>query len=199
VDQDDERLGPGPAIRAIQTRTIIEAMENLPTSQLDAIVARASPQLIERARRSFALAWLPIDPHMQLCEVIYDVVGRDAFMTLQGEAFAVALQTPMLRGILRMIGRVSDDAVALLLRNAPRLYGHVTRDVGHLEGRVAAKGSGTIDVTGWPAGAGDFEVWLVGTQACIRGSLDVIGATAASLELERSEPARGFGRLRVRW
>jgi len=203
LDDDDDgrarRRGASPAIRAIQTRTLVESLPRLPPAQRERIASRASPSLLERARRSFAMAWFPMADHMNFCVVVDDVVGREAFVALQREAFASAIQTPMLRGIFGMLSRVSDDSVATLLRNAPRLYGHVTRDIGRLEVTGDGPGRATLELSGWPSELFDFDVWLVGTQACIDTALLGVGALGTTLELDQCVPERGFAIYRVRW
>lgn len=183
----------------MQTRTVVAALSGLPPAHHAAIVARASSVVLDRARGSFPLVWFPMADHMHICEIVYDVVGRDAFMDLLGEAFETAMRTPMLRGIFGLITRVSESPVATLLRNAPRLYSYVTRAVGTLEGQLDGPGSARLEVRGWPSAEFDFEVWLAGTEANVRTALHGIGATDATIEVEERAPEQGFGAYRVCW
>lgn len=183
----------------MQTRTVVAALTGLPPAHHAAILARASGDVLDRARRSFPLVWFPMADHMHICEIIYEIVGRDAFMDLLGGAFETAIRTPMLRGIFGLITRVSESPVATLLRNAPRLYSHVTRAVGTLEGQVDAPGSARLEVRGWPSADFDFEVWLAGTEANVRTALHGVGAVDATIEVEQRGPERGFGAYRIRW
>jgi hypothetical protein len=199
-DTEPRRAGGKPAIRAVQTRALVDLVAGLSTTQRNEVIARARPEVLERARRSFALAWFPMEEHMHVCGIVYDVVGGAEFRDLFRRTFAASMQTPMLRGIFGMIRRVADDPGATLLRNAPRIYDHMTRDVGELVAKVQDRGQGPIEMRGWPSSRWDFEVWLVGTLACIEGALIGVGLGATTqVTVELRDAPRGFGIYRVRW
>lgn len=178
---------------------MIAALSSLQPEQHAAILARASGEVLDRARRSFSLTWFPMVDHMHVCDVIYDVLGRDAFVDLLDAGFEASIRAPMLRGIFGAITRVSEEPVATLLRNAPRLYSHVTRDIGTLQVDFDSSRSARLDVVGWPSASFDFEVWLAGTEGCVRAALHSVGALDATLEVETRAPERGFGTYRVLW
>lgn len=191
--------GASPAIRAVLARTMVAALPTLPPEQRTAIVARASAEVLERARRSFPLAWLPMVDHMHICDIIFDVVQRDAFIDLWGATFQTSMRSPMLRGIFGVITRVSEDPAAALLRNTPRLYSHITRDIGTFEVHFDGNRSARAHVMGWPSASFDFEVWLAGTEASVRAALHGVGVLGATIEVEERAPKQGLGTHRVLW
>lgn len=165
-----------------------------------AMVAAWRPDVLERARSSFALAWFPMADHMHLCDVVYDLVGRAGFVALFRRAFATTIQTPMLGGLFGMIGRMSDDPVVALLRNVPRLYHHMTRDVGTVTAEFPGPNDARLQVHDYPAHVHRFDVWLAGTEACILGGISGIDPDAIpAVAIEHQDESRGRGVYRVRW
>lgn len=202
IEGDDGSPPPGgasPAIRAVLSRTVVAALPTLPPEQHTEILARASAEVLERARRSFPLAWLPMADHMHICDTIFDVVQRDAFLDLWGATFQTSMRSPMLRGIFGVITRMSDEPAATLLRNASRLYGHITRDIGTFEVHFDGHRSARAHIVGWPSALFDFEVWLAGTEASVRAALHGVGVLGATIKVEERAPKQGLGTYRVLW
>lgn len=178
----------------------MDLVSDLPSALRDEVVARTRSGVLDRARESFGLAWFPMDDHMHVCGVVDEVIGTAEFRELFRRTFAAAMETAMLRGIFGMIRRVADDPGATLLRNAPRIYGYVTRGVGELVANVEGRGNGTIELRGWPSAQWDYELWLTGTWACIEGALIGVGLGASvDVTVELRDARRGFGIYRVRW
>jgi len=194
------RAGPRPAIRAVQTRALVEMLTELSPSQRATVLERLRPDVLDRARRGFGLAWFPMADHMHFSDVVYEVVGRETFRELFGRAFETSMQTAVLRGIFEMIRRVADDPGATLMRNAPRIYAHVTRDVGELVAKVEGRGHGVVEMHGWPSSQWNYEVWLTGTQACIEGALHSVGLGAsARVDVELRDEPNGSCVYRAQW
>lgn len=199
---DEPITAPGrPAIRAVQTRLMVEFVAEGSGDELARFVAAVRPATLERARHSFALSWFPMDEHMHLCAGVHGVIGSDRFRGLMRDTFHRALETPMLRGVFAMMRRVADDPMTTLLRNAARLYGHVTRDVGSLEYVRAQGGQDTdarLEMTGWPERHFDIDVWTTGVVGCIEGAILGMHASATVTQ-ERLDAAAGAASFRVRW
>lgn len=165
-----------------------------------AMVAACRPDVLERARSGFALAWFPMADHMHLCDVLYGIVGRAGFVALFRQAFATTIHTPMLGGLFGMIRRVSDDPVLPLLRNVPRLYHHITRDVGTMTAEFPGPKEARLQVHDYPAHVHRFDVWLAGTEACILGGISGVAPDAMPvIAIEHQDDGRGCGVYRLRW
>lgn len=164
------------------------------------IVAACRPDILERAQSSFALTWFPMADHMHLCDAIYDIVGRDGFVALFGQAFETTIQTPMLGGLFGMIRRMTSDPVVALVRNVPRLYHHITRDVGSMSVHFPSANHARLEMRDYPAHVHRFEVWLAGTEACILGGIaGVAPDVVPDVTIEQHDSATGTGVYRVRW
>lgn len=178
---------------------IEEAMRGDPAIWAE-FVAKSRPDVLERARTSFALTWIPMADHMHLCDVIYDIIGREAFVALFAQAFAATIQTPMLGGLFGMIRRMTSDPVVALLRNVPRLYHHITRDVGSVSASFPSATEGRLELRDYPAATHRFEVWLAGTEACIYGGIRGIDPSAVPhVDITERDDTTGSGVYRVRW
>ncbi len=189
-----------PAIRAVQTRTLVTLAAALPSELREAFVRRAGDEALQDASRRFALAWFPMAEHMRLCSALFDVVGRDRFLMMFRDTFQATIETPMLRGFFSMLRRMSDDSGAALLRNAPRIYSYVTRDAGKLRHLARGPGDGVVELHDWPSREFAYEVWVTGTQGCILGALRGagLGDSVEVTVVDHNERA-GFAAYQVRW
>jgi hypothetical protein len=171
--------------------------DELPAEERTRFVGAVRPATLDRAHRAFGLAWFSMAEHMHMSVELHRVIGPQRFRRLMRDTFRRALDTPMLHGMFGMMRRVSDDPVETLLRNAARLYGYVTRDVGSLQHVALGTGQGRIDLEGWPAEF-DFEVWAIGVARCIEGAILGLGATG-TVELLRMDARTGAAGFAVRW
>lgn len=189
---------PGlPAVRAVQTRLMVVFADELPAEERARFVGAVRPATLDRAHRAFGLSWFPMAEHMHLCVELHRVIGPERFRQLMRDTFRRAMDTPMLHGMFGMMRRVSDDPVGTLLRNAARLYGYVTRDVGSVQHVALGAGEGRIELEGWPV-AFAFEVWAVGVAGCIEGAILGLGASG-TVELLRMDARTGAASFAVRW
>lgn len=194
---DPDDVTGRPAVRAVQTRLMVAFADELPAEDRAAFVGAVRPATLDRAHRAFGLAWFPLEEHMHLCVELDRVIGPERFRLLMCDTFRRAMDTPMLHGMFGMMRRVSEDPVGTLLRNAARLYGYVTRDVGSMQHVPIGPGEGRVDLEGWPV-AFDFEVWTIGTAGCIEGAILGLGASG-TVERSRIDPRAGTASYAVRW
>lgn len=163
------------------------------------ITAACDPALVERASRSFALTWLPIGDHMHLCNAIFDVLGAQAFVDLCCNAFAKTIQSPMLQGVFGALRRLGGDPAASLIRSAPRIYEHITRDIGTMSSHIERPGTAVIEIHDYPPDH-RFEVWLAGTLACVQAGMHAVTvAGEVDVSVESADLTTGNGTYRIHW
>lgn len=193
-------VGSRPAIRAIQTQNLLRLSRDLPAEQLAAFEQRVDGSTVESALSARPMSWVAMGEHMHLCEALWALVGRDPFVDLFRATFVRSMSNPMLQGIFGLIRKVSPNSVAMLLRNASRIYGHVTRDVGQLRYSPGEDRGGVLTMSGWPSAQFDFDCWLDGTRGAVLGALEGVGARAsAEVAIEDRDEAAGLATYRVRW
>jgi hypothetical protein len=177
-------------MRAVQTRQMVAFADKLPAEERMRFVGAVRPATLDRAHRTFGLAWFSMAEHMHLSVELHRVIGPQRFRRLMCDTFRRAMDTPMLHGMFGMMRRVSDDPVETLLR-------YVTRDVGSMQHVPLGTGQGRIDLQGWPAEF-DLEVWAIGVAGCIEGAILGLGATG-TVELLRMDARTGAAGFAVRW
>ncbi len=189
-----------PAIRAVQTQNLLRLVGDLPVPVQQEYAAVADPQLVAEVTGLRTMSWVPMEHHMPLCEALYAIVGRERFVDLFRLTFVESVSKPLLQGIFGLMRKVSPNSVPMLLRNASRIYGHVTRDVGAMTYASAGAGQALLTIEGWPSHRFDFDCWIDGTHGTVLGALEGIGARdQAEVTVEQREAAKGTAAYRVRW
>ena len=193
----DERK---PAIRAAQTKNLLDLLTRLEPDERAKVDANVDPEVLERVRRAFGVSWTPMAEHMHFCDELYAVVGVERFVELFRETFIRSMQSPLMAGFFGMIRRISRNSIDMTLRNSPRIYGFITRDVGELMYVPHGPRSASLEMHDWPAEEFGFECWLHGTLGSIKGVMQLMAPDdQVEVTIGRTDPAKGFGDYRVEW
>lgn len=191
-----------PAIRAVQTKNLLAALdEALTPAEAKALYARMDGNAIDTVRTALMLSWVPLELHMRLSTEVMEQVGREPFVDLFQSTFKRSLSAPMLRGLFGTLRRLSQDSIHTLFRNGPRLYGYLVREAGAVRYQRNGERSAHMFLEGWPPQY-STECWALGTQGCLRALLEAAhggGVGASSIDLLDCDNSTGQITYRVDW
>lgn len=145
------------------------------------------------------LAWLPVDLHVELSEVVLAAYGPNYAHNYYRRAFASALRGPVFDVLLGAGLRILGVTPSALLRWAHKGWEASFRDCGMVEGVTIAPGRGELRYRDLPAVCTASDAWLDSAAGSAEGALDVVGATDAIVRLDKSDRDKGAMKLTIEW
>ncbi len=189
-------------IRALQSKTILGQVEREFSDEQQAeLRRRVGEDALHRMKSSLALSWLPMHVHMQVSDEILALSGPEPFSLLYQRAFERSVGGPLLGGLLGSVGRLARGSLHTVLRNGPRVYGHLVRNAGSVWYEQTNEHEARLGVRDWPT---EFSThcWALGTQGCVRAFLracDPHSANPPTAEIVDIDERGGSFEYRVRW
>ncbi len=188
-------------MRAVHAASILRGAEELEPEAYAAFEGRVTTRRIEAVRALRGMAWVDMEDHMALSDALRDIIGPAHFRDLFRQGFHRTLEHPLLGGIVGLIRAFPERSMPLMLRNASRLYGHITRSVGDLTCEEVGGEHATLRMTGWPSERFSFECWLDGMQGVIFGAGEAFAPARAvvAVEVAETDATRGDATFDVSW
>lgn len=191
-----------PAIRAVQPQNLLAALERtLSPDEWGVLHERLNPEVVAGIRSQLMLSWVPLEIHMPMSVKVMEFVGPQKFVDLFERTYAQSLASPMLRGLLGGLRRLSGGTVHTVFKHAPRMYRYVARGSGTVSYRKLEERVVTLAVEGWPT-EHSTECWALGTQGCLQALLAAVtppDSTASSIESTRIDGELGEIEYLLKW
>jgi hypothetical protein len=157
-------------------------------------LAPGDREAIEGASR---VAWVPVDLHVRLSEVLHDAFGAARAHEYYRRAFARSLREPPFDALVRTGLRVLGVTPASFLRWAARGWQLSFRDSGDVHGEVLGENSGRLVYRDLPVCTAS-DPWLDSAQGSAYGVFDLV-KVAGVVRIDKSARARGGMTLEVEW
>jgi hypothetical protein len=134
----------------------------LPTQTRDTIVGAART------------AWLPMQIHVTLADVLEEAFGIVRAHQYYRRAFAASLRGPLLGPLMHTAVRILGLSPATFVRWAPRGWDAAFKDAGSIVGEVLGPNHARILYRDLPATCTASDAWLKSAQGSAYGALDVL-------------------------
>jgi hypothetical protein len=186
-------------MRAAQTQALLHATARLAPEERRAVFARIGEEAVAQIESSIGLAWLPMALHMDLSDAVRAAVGPRRNVDVWRETMLATWSRPLLRGFVETVTKVFGLGPGGIVRQAPRIYGHLTKGCGEISFEAAAGGDGArVVLTGFPADRFDFDCYVEGTQGCIESTFPLT-RTRGEVSVVSKTPERGEVHYELRW
>jgi hypothetical protein len=139
-------------------------------------------------------AWLPVDHHVTLADVLYEAFGPARAHDYYRREFVASLARPPFESLALAGARVFGMTPAAFLRWSGRVYQTVFQDCGSLRGEVMGPGLGKFIYERLPAKVAASDPWFASAQGSMYGIFDFVGKPGV-VRVDKSR--RGEGRLEL--
>ncbi len=155
----------------------------------------ADREAIESASR---VAWVPVDLHVRLSEVLLEAFGVARAHEYYRRAFARALRQPPFDSLVATGLRVLGVTPVSFLRWSSHGWELSFRDCGAVSGEVLGERRGRLVYRDLPEVCIASEPWLDSAQGSAYGAFDLLGVTGI-VRIDKSDRARGGMALELEW
>lgn len=186
-----------PAIRAMQTRSLLGAVRALPVSERQVCLASVEGAIAAQIDRSIAMSWMPMELHMKLSDATRAVIGQQRFIDLFEQTMMSSWSSPLLNGFVKMSTTLLGVTPSSLIQRTPYVYSHVTQNLGSMEAEHSSHHA-SIRLRGFPANLYDFQCYVDGTRGCLR-SLYPLTHSVGTVEVSDVDLRRGDCLYDLRW
>ncbi len=154
-------------------------------------------EVLEDIESSWSASWLPVGHDVELTEAFFRVAGRETACRVMHDNLVATFDKPILRPMIEGAMRVLGTTPGKMLRWAPKVWGLLFRDVGHMEVEADDETrTATVTLTGLPPEVSDSRNYLLGSGAAISGVFDV---THVEGSYDLVEHGDGRARIDLRW
>jgi hypothetical protein len=147
---------------------------------------------------AMADAWLPIDYHVLLADLMSDAFGPARAHDYYRRDFVRALARPPFASLVRTGARVLGITPAGFLRWSGRVYEAVFRAAGAAQGEVLGPGHGRLAYVGLPPVCRASDAWLDSAQGSLYGIFDFL-QTPGVVRIDKSRRDEGRLDLELEW
>jgi hypothetical protein len=187
-----------PAMRGAHTRSLFAAVQRLPEGERARVLAAAGSEVVTEIERAFGLSWLSMDIHMRLSDAVRDVVGPKRNAEVWRATMAMSYERPILKSFVHGAVDLFGLTPSTLLRQGPRVYEHLTRNLGKLTFDPGPRHEATVRLRGFPASRYRFACYVEGLAGCIESTVALGHATGEVVPRDVVE-SRGEVTYSVRW
>jgi hypothetical protein len=185
------------AIRAMQSRSLLGAIRELPVATQREIFRNVEPTLITQIDGAIGMSWVPMGAHMRVSDEARLVLGQERFVTLFERSMMRSWDSPLLSGFVKMSTTLLGLTPRSLVQRAPYVYTHVTRDLGSLTSEFDGPKT-VVSLLGFPAEFFNFQCYVDGTFGCLR-SVFALTQTHGEVTVLDMDATRGACRYQLRW
>jgi hypothetical protein len=184
-------------IRAAMSRFLRRQVERMPAAARSDVLQRVSRRSLDRIDGTLAIAWLPMEAHMDLCNAIQDVVGGEENVALWRETALDLCQRPLLKGLVNMSVRLFGATPHAVTRVIPTAYASQTRRLGTVG--VQERDTFVVaELRNFPADRFRFSCYVEGLHGSLAGVMSALFPRRnLPVTLEKADEACGFARYRV--
>jgi hypothetical protein len=143
-------------------------------------------------------AWLPIDLHVTLAEVLRATFGATRAHEYYRHAMPASLGGPLFAPLVRTGVRLFGLSPATFIRWTPKAWDASFRNAGGVTGEVLEPGRGRLIYRDLPAVCIASDAWIESSQGSAYGVIDMTGAKGV-VRLDLSERANASYALEVEW
>lgn len=131
---DDHHVGTdGPCTRGLAARAPLSQLERFRAGSSAAVFARIPESSLSAIGKTRSLGWISAEHERHVTGSIFEVFGPDDGVSyFRWIAGRHVMQAPLLRPVLDQVGRMFGVDPGTLASLAPRPFGLVFRDFGHL-------------------------------------------------------------------
>lgn len=188
-----------PMIRSAMPQALLRATEDLSTPERQGIRARLGEERIDEIQQNLPLSWTHMDMHMALSDAVRDVVGPERNVALWRATMTAMWSRPLLKGFVDGVSKVFGLDPPALFKQVPRLYGHLTRELGSCTYAADPAGdAGSVTLRGFPEKRYRFICFIEGLQGCAESAL-VLTRFTGTVTVAARDDALGLARYDVRW
>ncbi len=179
--------------RAVLTQSVIAEIGKLP--ERAQIIERFGAQRIAKIGDRLAIAWVPLEEHLELVELLYGAVGADPYVHFWRRVMIETLGAPLVAGLVRMSTR---EGPMRLLSRGQMVHEALTRGTGVLGIEDPRERSCVVTLKGFPSREFSLACYADGIAGSILGAVDRAGVRP-SVRTEIVSESRGDVRYEVAW
>lgn len=184
---------PDRRARAVLTQSVIAEIARLP--ERAQITERFGADRIARIEERLSIAWVPLDEHLELVELLYAAIGVEGYVRFWRKVMTETLGAPLVAGLVRMS---TKDGPMRLLSRGQMVHEALTRGTGVLAVEDQAETSCVITLRDFPARDFSLASYADGIAGSILGACDRSGVLP-SVSTEILSAVRGDVRYEVAW
>lgn len=186
-------------VRAPYLQFILRQCRNMPDGAGERILARIPPAIVARIQEASLADWLPFSLHQILQDAKNAEVGEERAAEVTRMLVLVTLGTPLLGGFLSHVLQVLGADPRPAFQWAPRGYGMIFRDCGHLETTVhPTRRLATIRLLDMPPEVAASRSFVSSVGHALSTIYPITGFEGTST-LTSWDPARGAATFELTW
>jgi hypothetical protein len=159
------------------------------------ITERYGAERIARLEDRLSIAWVPLDEHLELVEMLYAAVGVEGYVRFWRRVMTDTLGAPLVAGLVRMS---TKEGPMRLLSRGQMVHEALTRGTGVLGVEDPKETSCVITLRDFPAREYSLASYADGIAGSILGACDRAGVIP-SVTTEIVSATRGDVRYQVGW
>ena len=187
-----------PLVRAQFCQEWLELVDAQPEPWRGRFRARLPPELVEQIVAASRVAWLPLQVHVTLSDVLEEALGAARAHDYYRRAFAASLRGPFFGPLVQTGARVLGLNPWTFVRWAGRAYEAGFRNAGRIDGEVVGPGRAHLVYSGLPAICTASDAWMTSPQASAYGVFDFLGVDGV-VRLDHEMRPKGGMVVELEW
>ena len=187
-----------PTVRARHIQLWLALVERTDEPWRSRFFEALPAELRTRAESSAPEAWVPIDAHVQLAEVLQATFGAARAHQFYRRAMQESLAGPLFAPLVRTAFRLFGVSPSTFVRWAPKGWEASFRNAGTVSGELVGKRHARLVYRDLPSVCMDSDPWIESSQGSAYGVLEMTGKVGVVRLDLRSRPQRGYS-LELEW
>lgn len=158
-----------PAIRGTVVKSVLAAVERLPPSAREGVLAGVRGDTLKTIRGESGVSWIPSATWTDLCDAAFRKLGAQGYEALWAALFVELTRGPLLRPLVEGAMTLFGSTPGSLARRAPAGWSLITRGMGTFRVEDAGEGRVRLLVEGYPDEDAASGAWLHGFAGTFHG------------------------------